>query len=913
MSEKISIVLDTVVKGTEDILSTTSATERLTAAIAEQRNEIKQVNGDLKKVEGYQAAIKSITRTREQYKRATEDVARLSKEQEEHKQHTRGLSVEYKKTEKQIQSLNTELKKASRDGAIKIQNELDAANNRLNSLNHKMAEGKVRTSELNQTYKNATKRVTKLSDKQVSQTDTLRRLGGELKKAGVDTKKLATEQSRLEKQSKEATAAIAKQNEHLQRRKAITDRIESRNAKLSQIGGDATSLAIKAAPIGASVWSAVKNESLFADMKKVINADPEDAARLRSINSLDDWSLRVAASEQGGGLSNSEIKAMMTATFQSGVQDIEQAKKITLDTIKMGVALDLEGGEAGEKLAAVGSSSGWTHDESMEAIAMANTLSNNFNAKGRDIVDVIAAQGSMLKMAGFDKAEGEALTTAILATGAQKDVAKTAVKNISGRLTTGSAATSSQRAGLAKIGYVPEELAKMMQEDASGTLMEVLNSIGQLDSAEQGATVSQIFGEEVKGAASSLIKNTDLFKKALATARLSPEDHMRGFEEEFQTRISSTENNTDKFLNSLNRLSVVFGDALLPTFNNVLDAATVATNWLGDFAKANEKVTTAIALGTAGFITFKSAMLAAKAASLVFGNSIDKGKLFRNGLERETTANGKAAAFAARQIRKMNAAMYDVGSGGRSGNLGSEARKRSKRGRRTRTRSKGLLGKAINLGSSVFTGNRGAIPLSMAGGGLAMMPMVAGAQDAIDIGGDIAQGAGKFGLSKLLRPLSMAISAGNIASALAGGDTKGAIEEGGGLLGGLGGAAAGAALGTAIFPGVGTLVGGLAGSLAGDFFGGSIAGWIGDGLTPGSPNKLMPPEEVEARLAENRKKEAAAKVAPPVKVDAPIQIHAAPGMDAEQIAMEVKRQLEESLHVAGLTVEESLSVSYIDT
>lgn len=223
----------------------------------------------------------------------------------------------------------------------------------------------------------------------------------------------------------------------------------------------------------------------------------------------------------------------------------------------------------------------------------------------------------------------------------------------------------------------------------------------------------------------------------------------------------------------------------------------------------------------------------------------------------------------------------------------------------------GVGARAFNTTSNVMRANKGALPMSLGGGALAMMPMMAAAQDAVDIGGDIAEGIGKSGLSKVLRPLSMAISAGNIATALTNGDTKEAVTEGGSLLGGMGGASLGAALGTAIFPGVGTVVGGLVGSLAGDFFGGSMAEWLGDKLTP-MPNKLMQPEEVETRLAENRKKEATAKSLPPVKVDAPIQIHAAPGMDPQQIAMEVKRQLEESLQMTGMSIEDSLSVSYID-
>lgn len=948
MSEKISLVLDTVVKGTEDILSTTTATERLAAAIEEERNQVRKVNGDLKKVTGYQSAIKSMKRMREQYRAAEADVARLSKEQADHKETTRKLRVEYAATDAEVSRLNSELKKTSGEGAVQLQNRLDSAKNRMNALNIEMGEGKVRTSDLNKAYKQATKRVNTLSEKQVNQANKLKKLGGELKDAGVNTNRLAAEQRKLERESEKATAAIAKQNEHLKKRNAIKSRIDTRNAKLSDIGGQASSLAMKAMPLGASVYSAVKNESSFADVKKVVDMSPEEAAQLRS------WSLRTSASKEGGGLKANEINDMLAAGGQSGIQDVAELKSFVLDSAAMGVAFDMEAGQAGETLATFKAALGLDQEGAMGLAGTANSLSNKFNAKAGDIAGVMARQGASAKMAGFNVNESSALATSMLATGMNEESAATALKNISGRLTLGSAATNSQRGALSKIGYNPEELASSMQTDASGTLMGVLDAIKDAPLEEQGALISQIFGEEAKGAISALAGNTELYQEALAVANQEQSTHIDGLQKEFASRISTTEGGISGFINKVTRLSVIFGNSLLPALNWVLEPLGNAAMLLGDFAEANEGVTSAVAIGVTGFVALKAALLAGKAASLIFGNTLDKGKLFRNGLGRETNASGKAAMFATKQIRKLSDALYDIRShegGDRSRpyererkNSPQKRSRRSPKRRQPRLRSRNPLAKVFNLGSSLFStvsnkvgnarhvmgnsatgvgarafnttsnvmrANKGALPMSLGGGALAMMPMMAAAQDAVDIGGDIAEGIGKSGLSKVLRPLSMAISAGNIATALTNGDTKEAVTEGGSLLGGMGGASLGAALGTAIFPGVGTVVGGLVGSLAGDFFGGSMAEWLGDKLTP-MPNKLMQPEEVETRLAENRKKEATAKSLPPVKVDAPIQIHAAPGMDPQQIAMEVKRQLEESLQMTGMSIEDSLSVSYID-
>jgi phage tail tape-measure protein len=224
------------------------------------------------------------------------------------------------------------------------------------------------------------------------------------------------------------------------------------------------------------------------------------------------------------------------------------------------------------------------------------------------------------------------------------------------------------------------------------------------------------------------------------------------------------------------------------------------------------------------------------------------------------------------------------------------------------------LARAYNFASTAFTAKRGALPLALGGGALAMTPAMAMAQDALDIGGDVAEGLGKGGLNKLIRPLSMAISTANIATALVGGDTKGAITEGGGLLGGLGGASLGATIGTAILPGVGTVIGGLAGSFLGDYGGELLGGWFGDKLT-NPPDKLMASSDVQSKIEEKERKESLARSLPPIQISTPI--YAAPGMDEQKLASLARQEVANALQqqfgsLSGLSIDDSLSISAID-
>lgn len=911
MSEKINLVLNTTVNGLEDIVSTTTATERLTAALESQRGEVISLNGKLKQLNGFESASKRAAKLAGQLDDAKAKVTRLSQELEDNKQRTSGLRVEYSKTQAEIKGLNSQLKKASGEGAIDLKNRLYEAQKRLDSFNDEIHQGKVKTNELNAAYKAAGKRVTQLTDSQNKQRDKLRGLGAALKESGINTGRMSDEQRKLEAQAEKATAAIAKQNRHLKEMKSIQSRIDTRDAKLSEIGGQATSLTMAAAPIAATVWSAVKNESSFADVKKVVDMTPEEADAMRN------WSLRTSTETP---MSANDINAMLAAGGQSGIKDKAELKQFVLDSAQMGVAFDMEAGQAGETLAVFKAALGLDQNGAMGLAGLANHLSNNSNAKASDIAGVMARQGASAKMAGFSANEAAALSASMLSAGMGEERSATALKNISGRLTLGGAATKAQQTALSTVGFDSVELATSMQNDASGTLLQVLEAIRDAPLEEQSALITQIFGEEAKGAVASLAGNTDLFRKTLKLAKQGQDVHIQSLQDEYEARINTSENGISQFLNKVNRLSVIVGTALLPALNWVLEPLGDGINLLADFAEANQGVTAAVGMGVAGLLAFKGAMLAGKAASLIFGNTLDKGRLFRKGLNRETHQSGRAAAFATKQLSRLNQTMMGMGSGrggrGSGGGLGASGRRSKSRMPPRKLRSRNPLARAYNMASAMMTANRGALPLSLGGGALAMMPSVAMAQDGIALAGDVAQGAGKAGLGKLLRPLDMAISAGNIATAVTEGDTKTALAEGGGLLGSIGGASLGATIGTMVFPGVGTVIGGLAGSLLGDLGGDFLGRWFGDKLD--SPDdKLMASETVSEKLVEKEKNESLIRQTPNVIFKTDVAIQAAPGMDEQKIAAQVTAQIDQQMKsqydsLTGLTIDDSINVSAID-
>ncbi|WP_279147025.1 phage tail tape measure protein [Photobacterium carnosum] len=743
MTEKISFVLDASVKGVKDIVSTTTATERLTAALAEQRGEVQSLNGQLKGIKGFEAAELRAEKLSAQLTETKSTMTSLSAAIAESKQKTTQLRGEYNLTQNEIRGLNQEMQQASKEGAQALQVKLKEAQLRLESLNTEIYQNKAQTNDLSVAYKRASGKVGKLTDRQEKQHNTLNKLKSSLQAAGVSTDKLGDEQNRLKQQADKATLALEKQNARLKEMQSIQGRIDSRKAKLGEIGSEATGLAAAAAPIVGSIWTAIKNETSFADVKKVVNMSDEQSTELKS------WALKTSTTTP---MSADNINAMLAAGGQSGIKDINELKSFVLDSSKMGVAFDMDAGQAGETLSVFKAALGVDQQGAMNVAGLANYLSNNSNAKAKDISGVMAREGASAKTGGFKVNESTALSASLLSLGMGEERAATALKNISGRLTLGDAASGTQQKAMASIGLDADDIASRMQEDASGTLIEVLNAVNQAPKEDKSAILSQIFGEEAKGAVASLSGNMANFSKLLTLSKEDSTVHLDSLDQEYNARISTTGSGSgsgiDMFVNKLNRLSVVFGTALLPALNWVLEPLGKGVDLLANFAEANTGVTQAVGIGVAAFIGLKGVLLAGKALSLVFGNSMDKTRLFTKGLNCETQDGGRIAALAAKRWRSLNAAVSSSQGPESKGNssLGKEARSRKKRKgrRRVRGRRKGLGGllssvmesrMAQKVGSGaqslmdhVFSPKGAGLALA----GSALLPMTARASDVID-------------------------------------------------------------------------------------------------------------------------------------------------------------------------------------
>ncbi|AWY01009.1 phage tail tape measure protein [Marinomonas primoryensis] len=482
------------------------------------------------------------------------------------------------------------------------------------------------------------------------------------------------------------------------------------------------------------------------------------------------------------------IADIVTAAGQSGIEK-DQLLAFAQAATKMSVAWDVSAEEVGSTLATWRAAMGLTQKNALDLADATNYLSNNMNAKAKDIAAVMVRQGSTAMGAGLSYNQTAALSASLIAGGATQEVAATALKNITGRLTSGYAATASQQDAMGRIGFNAEELADMMQQDDQGTLVEVMRGLKDVNATDRGAVISQLFGEEVKGAVAKLVTTLDDDKNGLvaAFAKVANQaDRTNSVNDEYANRAATRGHKLAMLGAKFDRMTIVLGDRLLPVLDAVLPPLMSVVDSVADFAEANPQLASGLLGVAAAIAVVKAGAIAFKLAKLTLGNGRDRFNLGKTKLTSTTDQTTQSANRASRSLDRLNRKLNGLGAGAGYGGIGGK--------RRGRAGTRRLSKKGKTLGNSRI-GNR------LAG--------LRGYEDQI---------------SNRNNPSRRASAGGS-------GTEIGATA--GDMVGGMGGAAAGGLAGAAIgsvVPIIGTAIGGIVGSIAGGMGGGALGEWIGSNI-----------------------------------------------------------------------------------
>lgn len=415
--------------------------------------------------------------------------------------------------------------------------------------------------------------------------------------AGLSTKNLATHESRLKAEISDANFQIALQTDRLNRAAQAQARLRAARQQYDKTQAMAGSMQgagmsavgaglVTAAPLIAAGGSAVNFEDAMLDVRKVVDFEtPQQFAQMS--DDILTLTTRIPIAAEG-------FAAIVAAAGQAKIPRAE-LMGFAEDAGKMGVAFNSTADDAGKMMATWRTAFALSQPQVKALADQINYLGDNGNATALQVSDVVTRIGPLGKVAGLAAAQIAALGSTIVGMGVGEEIAATGIKNTMLALTKGEAATKGQQEAFAALGLEATTVAKAMQDDAGGAIMDVMKKIKGLDAHRQAAIMTQLFGSESVAAIAPMLNNLDVLQENL-NAVGDATKYADSMEKEFLNRMSGAKTDIETAKSSVKALGIEFGSAFLPQIKAVSQAIKNTAAGFRDFAKAHPGVVRAIGL-----------------------------------------------------------------------------------------------------------------------------------------------------------------------------------------------------------------------------------------------------------------------------------------------------------------------------
>lgn len=364
--------------------------------------------------------------------------------------------------------------------------------------------------------------------------------------------------------------------------------------------------------VGTSVMafsqSAIKFESSMADIAKVVDGLKDSTGNTtaeygKMSKEILDMSSRLP-------MAANDIAKIYAAGGQSGIarQDLSRFAE---SAVKMGVAFDISAEQSGQAMAELRSAFSMGQAEVETLADKINYLGNTTPAAAKGIMEIVQRVGAFGTVAGYNTGTVAALGATMRGFGIQEEVTATSIKNMMLALVAGDTATKSQIAVWKKLGFNHKQVAKDMQTDAEAMTLKVLESISKLEKHDQASTLKELFGSESLLGIAPLLQNLNAVKDNLK--KVTDESKYAGsMQQEYEARAATTENNIQLLKNSLEKIRITLGSALLPVINQVINQLKPFFENLTTWIENNQNVIASMIKVSIGLTGLVAGLLVAK-------------------------------------------------------------------------------------------------------------------------------------------------------------------------------------------------------------------------------------------------------------------------------------------------------------
>lgn len=472
---RLQVILNAVDKLTRPFRSAQASSKELAAAIQQSRASLKALDSQAARIDGFR-------KVRTQLEGAKNDLI------------------------------------ASRQKVSELANAFAAASNPTKKQAKELEQAKRRASQLKDTFdglrQSAQRQRDELSAAGIN-TKNLSSAQRVLRQNADETRQALDRQQKSLKRLGEQQARINAVREQYSRRLEVRDRIAGAGATTAAAG------AAMGAPVVAAVRSYASMEDAMKGVAKQVNGLRDDNGnRTKQFYEMQD--AIKAASEQlpmeNGAI---DYAALVEGGARMGVtnQDdpFEDQKRDLLafasTAAKAATAFELPADELAEGLGKIAQLYK-VPTRNIEQLGDAlNYLDDNAMSKGGDIINVLQRMGGVADRLDFRKAA--ALGSTFLSLGAAPEIAASASNAMVRELSIATMQSKRFFEGMDLLKLNPEEIEKQMTTDAMGTIQRVLEKVNKLPQDKRLSAMTMIFGKEFGDDAAKLANNLPELQRQL--------------------------------------------------------------------------------------------------------------------------------------------------------------------------------------------------------------------------------------------------------------------------------------------------------------------------------------------------------------------------------------------------------------
>lgn len=364
-----------------------------------------------------------------------------------------------------------------------------------------------------------------------------------------------------------------------------------------------------AQPFVSAVQAASAFETSMVAVHKAVHFDTPE-----QFKAMGDDILRLSARLPTAA---NELTQLVAAGAQSGIARAELLG-FAEDAAKMGVAFDQSAAQSGAMMATWRSAFKMTQAQALALADQVSDLGHHGRASGQQILEIVNRVGPLGGAAGQVAGQVAALGATLVGLGAGQEQAGAGIQQFMQALTQGSAATDAQAEALKALRLDSKEVAAGMQQDAQGTMMEVLKRVAAESPDQQPALLAKLFGADSAAAVTPLLTNLGLLESNLARTG-NASQYAGAMQQDFLARAGTADSQLMMMRNALGAVSAQFGEALLPAVTTVVAALVPLISGVADFIGSHPALVQGVAAGAVVFHTFQAALSGAAGAARLLG------------------------------------------------------------------------------------------------------------------------------------------------------------------------------------------------------------------------------------------------------------------------------------------------------